>query len=189
MSQRCQSGNRLVKNESAHVSYFVNRRVSPRQDGGMGRRSERNLDNSLKEAHTPRCQFVNMKRGDALRAIAGEVVCPQRVQRDQEDIGIPRLAFPHLRCLDAVRATRTAGRKQGDQKRPDHPALYEGQVRNVTSTQRHVEFFGFSNLISGGRPSCPRQGIPPKRGRHASGRRMPRPQGRVCSSGPPQPGL
>jgi hypothetical protein len=92
----------------------------------MGGCGERDLDNSLIKTHAPCRKLVNMGRRDTLGAVTGEMVCPQRIQRDQEDIGISRLAFPHLRCLDAVRAARTAGQKYSEAEHPDHSAPSEG---------------------------------------------------------------
>ncbi len=69
----------------------------------MGGRSERDLGDSLLKTNAPRCQFINMGRRDTLRVIAGDVICPQRIQGDQEDIGFSRLGRLHPYCVGAVR--------------------------------------------------------------------------------------
>ena len=119
LSYRCQGRNRLVKNEPSNVSDFMDLGVSPRQYGRMGRGSERNLGYSLNETHTPRSQSVNMGRGNTLRVIAGDVVCPQGIQGDQKDIRISRLRSLRPLGFGTVRAAGTAGQKHSKRQHLD----------------------------------------------------------------------
>jgi hypothetical protein len=54
------------------------------------------------------------------------MVCPQRIERDQQDIGISRLQPLRLSGFGAVRTSGTSGQKHSKHNHLDHPALSEG---------------------------------------------------------------